>query len=344
MSKDAGKNRENKKMKKETLLWGLFFEKLLQNVDASVMVTDREEKVIFANERYLDFFSFRKEEILGKSWIETVIPKAQRELVKKIFEDIKAKKMLGKFDTPVANSKKLKKHLCWIAIPLEEERTMLYTFIGKEITESPGQKIVKVYKNTKVTLNTAYAEVVEALFSAAEVSEPGTAKHATRVMLFAGALAKKLNISQEDIEKLKVASLLHDLGKLAVDEKILFKKGKLNGEEFEQIKNHPRWGSEMIYLVYFLRDIIPIMANHHENYDGTGYPDGLEGENIPLSARVLGIADIYEALTADRPYRRGFSHEDAVEIIKSEKGRKLDPAITDVFLEMLKNGEIKENI
>ncbi|MFH1395562.1 MAG: HD domain-containing phosphohydrolase [Candidatus Omnitrophota bacterium] len=337
------KNRENNKMKKQTVLWGLFFEKLLQNVDASVMVTDREGKVIFANEKYLDFFSFGKDDILGKSWIENVIPKGQRALVKKVFDDIKSKKMLGRFDTPVSNSKKTKKYLCWIAIPLEEQRTMLYTFIGKETTKPSGQKMVKVYKNTKVTLNTVYAEVVEALFSAAEVSEPGTAKHATRVMIFAVSLAKKLNLPQEGIEKLKVASLLHDLGKLAVDEKILFKKGKLNGEEFEQIKNHPRWGSEMIHLVYFLRDIIPIMANHHENYDGTGYPEGLEGDDIPLEARVLGVADIYEALTADRPYRRGFSHEDAVEIMKSEKGRKLDPAITDVFLEMLKNGEIREN-
>jgi len=324
-----------------TVLWALFFEKLLQNVTASVMVTDDTGKVIFVNENYLDFFCFKEEDIVGKSWIDIIIPQDQRSAVKKIFNDIKKRKMLGKFNTPVDGARKTDDYLCWIAIPLEKKRTMLYTFIGKKGGET-DERMVKVFDNTKVMLNTAYAEVVETIFSAAEKSEPGTAKHAIRVMCFAVTLAKKINIKKDGIERLKVASLLHDLGKLAVDDKILFKKGKLDKKEFDEIKKHPILGSEIVHLVYFLRDIIPIMANHHENYDGSGYPEGIRGKDIPLEARVLGIADIYEALTADRPYRKGFSREDAVDIMRGEKGKKLDPKITDIFLEMVQNDEIEE--
>jgi len=338
--KDSGKIKIDEK---HTVLWALFFEKLLRNVTASVMVSDPSGKVIFANEMYLDFFSFKEKDIIGKNWIDIIIPPLQRPAIKKIFNDIKKKKMLGKFDTPVAGTKEIEDYLCWVAIPLEKQRTMLYTFIGKKDKEISERK-VKVYENTEIMLNTSYAEIVETIFAAAEVSEPGTAKHAVRVMFFAVSLAEKLNIKKKGIERLKVASLLHDLGKLAIDDKILLKNGKLDKAEFEEIKKHPIWGSEMVHLVYFLRDIIPIMANHHENYDGSGYPEGLRGEDIPLEARVLGIADIYEALTADRPYRRGFSREEAILIMRDEMGKKLDPAITDIFLNMIQAGEIKETV
>jgi len=341
MGRVGGKSDEMNTTDKATVLWALFFEKLLQNVTASVMVTDDVGKVIFVNENYLDFFRFNEKDIVGKSWIDVIIPHEQRSKVEKIFNDIKKRKMLGKFNTPVNGKRKTDDYLCWVAIPLEKKRTMLYTFLGKKGT-GKGKRVVKVFNNTKIMLNTAYAEVVETIFSAAEKIEPGTAQHAARVMFFAVTLAKKLNIKKNGIERLKVASLLHDLGKLAVDEKILLKNGKLDDEELREIKKHPILGSEIVRLVYFLKDIIPIMANHHENYDGSGYPEGIKGDNIPLEARVLGIADIYEALTADRPYRRGFSREDAIDIMRGEKGKKLDPKITDIFLEMVQNGEIEE--
>jgi len=153
-------------------------------------------------------------------------------------------------------------------------------------------------------------------------------------------LARKLKVSRETLEKLRSASLLHDLGKLAVDEKILFKRGKLDREEFDEIKKHPGWGSDVVGLVYILHDIIPIMASHHENFDGTGYPKGIKGDDIPQAARILAVADIYEALTSDRPYRKGFTKKEAIAIMKYEKGRKLDPVITDVFLKMIVKKEI----
>lgn len=149
-------------------------------------------------------------------------------------------------------------------------------------------------------------------------------------------------MSKERINRLKTAALLHDLGKLAIDEKILYKKGKLKEFEYEAVKKHSNHGAQMIYPVYFLRDIIPIMKSHHEYYDGTGYPDGLKGDGIPLESRILSIADIYEALTADRPYRMAYDKKRALSILKKEKGHKLDPELTDIFIRMVEDERFKE--
>ncbi|RKY42203.1 MAG: hypothetical protein DRP85_03625 [Candidatus Makaraimicrobium thalassicum] len=333
--------KRKKKMGGSALLWGLFFEKLLQNVDASVMVTNSRGHVVFANRRYLDFFSFSEKDIVGKHWITNVIPGARRRSVKKIFDDIKRKKTLGRFDTPVLIAGKLGKYIHWIGIPLKDKRTFFYMFIGRE-EKYLSRLSVKMHAATRGKLDTTYKEVVNTLFQASMVSEPDTARHAVRVMVFAVGLARKLKMSKERIERLKVAALLHDLGKLAVDGRILFKKGKLTASDIREIRKHPRLGSEVVRFVYFLRDIIPIMVNHHENYDGGGYPCGIKGEDIPLEARILCVADIYEALTAERPYRKRFSMEEAIRIMEMEKGLKLDPGLTDIFLDIVKKGGFRE--
>ncbi len=328
------------KTDKSVFFGRILLKKLLRNIDASVMVTDSRGRVVFVNEKYTDFFRIPKKDIMQKYWIKKIIPESGRRAVKKIFNDIKNKKVLTRFDAPVSTGRRPEKCLCWIGVPLKEKRSYFYMFMGREV-RCRSKSAVKVHASTPKALDRSYREVIETLFTASKISEPGTAEHALRVMSFAIALARELKISKRRIETLKIACLLHDLGKLVVDENILFKKGKLNKKEFDQIKKHPHWGSEVISLVYFLRDIIPIMANHHENYDGSGYPTGVKGEDIPLEARILSVADVYEALTADRPYRKGFSPEEAITIMEGEKGQKLDPKLTDVFLDMVKKGKFK---
>ncbi len=318
---------------------GLFFNKLLQNVDAPVMVTDSRGRVVFANKRYLDFFRFSEKDIIGKPWIGMVIPEFKRRPVLEIFKGMKEKKALGRIGAPASVAGIPQKYVSWIGIPLKEKRTFLYMFIGRERKRPAGGR-VRGFVYASGRFNAAHREVIEALFNASMASEPGTAKHAYRVMSFTVPLAEKLRFSKKKIEILKAACLLHDLGKLAVDKRILFKKGKLKKDEFDQFKKHPHWGSEAVDLIYFLRDIIPIMAHHHENYDGSGYPGGVKGDAIPLEARMLSVVDIYEALTADRPYRKGFSVKKAIGIMEEEKGHKLDPKITDAFLDMVRKGEV----
>ena len=337
MKRKKNKLSGKKRTKKNSVIDRALLRKLLQNINASVMITDSRGRIVFANKKYTDFFRSSGKDIIGKCWISSIIPGSKSEAVRKIFNNIKSKKTISRFDTPVLPGRGHEKCFRWTGVPLKEKRSSFYMFVGKEA--NGHGRAVRVYASTPRMLNKMYMEVVEALFAASEISEPGTAKHAIRVMLFAVALARKLRISKRRIKTLEVACLLHDLGKLAIDEDILFKKGKLNKKEFAQIKKHPHWGSEIISLVYFLRDIIPVMSNHHENYNGSGYPAGVKGKNIPLEARILSVADIYEALTADRPYRKGFSSREAIAIMEAEKGKKLDPELTDIFLDMVKKGK-----
>lgn len=341
MSGDKKINNISEESSKRDILWGLFFEKILQNIDASVMVTDSRGRIIFINERFSDFFRVSEDKIVGEKWVDVIVPGTKRNTAQRIFDNMKKRKALGRFDLPVITSEKEQKRFCWIDVPLKENHSFYYMFIGWEGMCQFGRRI-EVNRAIPKELSTAYKEVISAIFTASRVADPMMAQHALRVMSFAVALAKKMKMGKEKIEELKVACLLHDLGKLAIDEKILFKKGKLTEREFGQIKKHPEWGAEIARLIYFLHYIIPIMADHHENYDGSGYPNGLKGEEIPLEARVLSVADIYEALTADRPYRAGYPKEEAVKIIREERGRKLDPAITDIFLDIVEKGEIRE--
>jgi len=320
----------------------IFCEKLLQKIDGPTMVMDKQGDIVFANDEYLYFFCFPKKDIIGNNWVGKIIPRTFKKDVNKTFSDIKRCKALAQFDSPALVVGDPENYIRWTVLPLDDGFSIRYLFIGRPIYYTK-KACVRIHPISKRNLNQAYQDVIEILFAAHNAGEPGTAEHAYRVRFFSVALAKKMNFEKKKVDTLKVAALLHDIGKLAIDDKILFKKGKLNKTEFKEIKKHPLCGAGMVELIYFLRDIVPVMVNHHENFDGSGYPSGIQGEEIPLEARVLAVADIYEALTADRPYRKGFSRTQALEIMKKEKGIKLDPGVTDVFLRMVENGEIKED-
>jgi len=150
-------------------------------------------------------------------------------------------------------------------------------------------------------------------------------------------LARALSLSKNEIERIKQASILHDLGKIGISDKILLKNSKLSKDEFEEIKRHPRIGVDIIRPIQFLHGLIPYILYHHERWDGKGYPNGLKGEDIPIGARIIALADVYQALTSDRPYRKAFSKEEAIKIIQEGAGTQFDPAIVNVFLKVLQN-------
>jgi putative nucleotidyltransferase with HDIG domain len=145
---------------------------------------------------------------------------------------------------------------------------------------------------------------VEALAAAIDAKDNAFTQHVRRVERLAGRLAQALGMSESDIRGVKTAALLHDIGKLAVPEYILSKPGPLTAEEFARVQAHPRVGAEIISNVPFPYPVVPLVRSHHERWDGSGYPDGLAGENIPLGARIISVVDYYDALTCDRPYRR----------------------------------------
>lgn len=176
---------------------------------------------------------------------------------------------------------------------------------------------------------------IEALALAIDAKDRTAQSHIRRVQVYAAGLARRLGMPDQEIQGVKTAALLHDIGKLAVPEHILSKPGPLTQEEFQKVRFHPQVGAEIISAVPFPYPVAPLILSHHEKWDGTGYPQGLKGEEIPLGARILTVVDYFDALTSDRPYHKAVPRETALEILRSESGRALDPMVLATFLAML---------
>jgi putative nucleotidyltransferase with HDIG domain len=172
------------------------------------------------------------------------------------------------------------------------------------------------------------------LTRAIEARDPYTRGHSSRVTDLAEAVARALGWSEERIASLRVGGPLHDIGKLAVSDEVLCKEGRLNDDELAQIREHPKIGAKLLLRVTTLREAIPYVLYHHERWDGTGYPSGKRGEEIPVEARVLAIADAFDAMTSDRPYRNALSREEALAEVERCAGTQFDPKIARVFLEV----------
>ena len=176
---------------------------------------------------------------------------------------------------------------------------------------------------------------IEALALAIDAKDRTSQSHLRRVQLYATSVAKAMGMSANDVEGVKTAALLHDIGKLAVPEHILSKPGPLTPEEFQKIRAHPQVGADIVSTVRFPYPVAPLILSHHERWDGKGYPAGIKGTEIPLGARILSVVDYFDALMADRPYHKAMSCEAAVDLLEREAGKALDPAVVSTFLELL---------
>lgn len=174
-------------------------------------------------------------------------------------------------------------------------------------------------------------EAVLAMAEAVDKKSPWTAGHSKRVTKFAMVIAVELNWTAEQLDELRLTGLLHDIGKIGTPGAILNKEGKLTDDEYTVIKKHPDDGAHIISRMKQLRGLIPGIRHHHEWYNGMGYPDGLKGEEIPLAARILAVADAYDAMTADRPYRKGLSRKEALARLRNAAGEQFDPDIVETF-------------
>jgi len=176
---------------------------------------------------------------------------------------------------------------------------------------------------------------IEALARAIDAKDQNTQTHIRRVQTYAARMAKAVGLSTSEIQCVKTAALLHDIGKLAVPEHILSKPGPLTQEEFQKIRIHPEVGAEIIAAVPFPYPVAPIILSHHERWDGKGYPQGLKGEQIPIGARILTIVDYFDAITTERPYHKALPQDSAVALLRHESGLALDPTLVRVFVDLL---------
>jgi HD-GYP domain-containing protein (c-di-GMP phosphodiesterase class II) len=249
-----------------------------------------------------------------------------------------------------------------IAVPLKIEREVfgVISLINKgeeeffnrddyNLLDTLANQMVVTINNARVyeRMQRDYFNTIRALSQALEAKDEYTRGHTDRVTAYSLKIGKSLELSKDEMKQLEYAAVLHDIGKLGIEEQILGKPGKLTKKEFDVVKEHPVTGERIVKSLDFLGIAKTSIRHHHERYDGEGYPDSLKGEDIPLGARIIAIADTFDAMTSDRPYRRAFPPEEAIKELKKVKGKQLDPEVVEAFLAILekegKSGGNKKN-
>ncbi|MDD2717452.1 MAG: HD domain-containing protein [Candidatus Wallbacteria bacterium] len=224
---------------------------------------------------------------------------------------------------------------------------------GREFNDSDLEMAMTMASQAAIAIENAslyenmhksYISTVRALSAAIDAKDKYTSGHSTAVTEYTIPIAREMKLSQAEIEKLEYAGLLHDIGKIGVMEQILNKPGRLTNEEFGSIKKHPVIGFEILKSIDFLKDVTLLVRHHHERFDGKGYPDGLVGEAIPLGARIIAVADTFDAMTSDRPYRKGLPVEIALKEIRNCSGSQFDPRVVEAFVSAYDRGSIKLHV
>jgi putative two-component system response regulator len=205
------------------------------------------------------------------------------------------------------------------------------TVLAKRIEDST-RNLTRLYEDLRVT----YMRTIKVLAQAIEARDPYTHSHSENVAKYATIIASEMGLSAKEIETIRQACELHDLGKIGIGDSILMKPGTLTKEEWVEIRKHPVIGATILEPLTFLSDVIELVRQHHEHYDGSGYPDGKKGEEISLGARIINLADAYEAMRSARSYRKiPLSKEAAIEEIRNNSGTQFDPKVVEVFFRVV---------
>ncbi len=220
----------------------------------------------------------------------------------------------------------------------------LFQYISKPINPTDLEIIIKngieayeltLSKNTLLNdLRELFFTTIKAISNALDAKDTYTHGHSHRVTMYSLILAKEMEFEEDMLEEIETAGLLHDIGKIGIPEDILCKPGKLTDDEYQVIQGHAPGGRKILSTIPGLKSVSAWISCHHEKWDGTGYPNGLKGEDIPLPSRILAVADTYDAMTSNRSYRKGLPHEVAVEEIKNCAGTQFAPGVIEVFLKI----------
>ena len=195
------------------------------------------------------------------------------------------------------------------------------------------EELVHKFNNEKISSYNHLMELANSLAGAIDAKDPYTKGHSTSVSRYSEALARAVNLPEDEVQKIKLGALLHDVGKIGIPENVLKKPDRLSDDEWEIMKQHPEIGAEKVLAPNdALRELIPMVKYHHEHIDGSGYPEKLKGSQIPLEARIIAVADTYHALISDRPYRKGMSVEKACSILKEGAGKQWDSDLVRHFI------------
>lgn len=295
------------------------YKAMFDNTSAGVCPADERGRIVDCNDSLKKVLKLRSEEIIGKEF---------RDLFKSIDIEWLKEESIGNFseDTIVYKAATM------------DNRTIYISLVVKIFTYN--DKISYLYIMNDITLNvesfnhlrSITINLVTILTQTIEAKDPYTKGHCQRVSELAVKLGKFHGLSDKQLERLKLGSLFHDIGKIGINEEILNKKGRLDDVEYNEIKKHTIIGENILGNVDFLQDLLPMIRGHHEKYDGTGYPDHKSAADISIEERIIAIADVFDALTSSRPYRDPMKLEDALNELKKCKGTQFDPKLVDLFI------------
>jgi len=305
----------------------------IANTTPSAIIICRE-KFIYVNAAVERVTGYSAKE-LKKMYVWDVVHPQMKELVKERFRD----RMAGKAIAPRYEIKILNKKGKEVWIDLTT-RIVQYenkpAILGTALDISNTKFTEEALKESLAKLTRILEEIVSTLSSVIELRDPYTAGHQRRVSRLASAMAMEMDLSEDQIEGIRIAGLLHDVGKVATPTEILNKPGPLSEIEFSIIKTHPQVGYEILEKIEFPWPIAQIVLQHHEKLDGSGYPNGLKGKDILLEAKVLAVADVVEAMASHRPYRASLGIEKAIKDIENARGKLYEPSVVDACVKLIK--------
>lgn len=326
---------ENARLFKEIRRLKEFNEDIVQNVSEGIISEDAEGVLTFVNPAAAKMLGYRPEELIGRHWT-VIVPPDQRSTVQAADERRKRGET-DRYLLKLTRKDGTQLSVLVSGIPLFEGDCFTGTLaVLTDITEQIRAQ--EQLQQSHARLERLLEETVNVLASTVEIRDPYTAGHQRRVTRLACAIAAELGLPEERITGLRVAALVHDIGKIAIPTAILSKARKLTKEESDLIKTHPRISYGILKKIKFPWPVAEIVLQHHERLDGSGYPQGLKGDEIRLEARILAVADAVEAMISHRPYRPACSLDEALEEISRHKGTLYDPEVVEACLRLFKRG------
>jgi len=316
---------------------------------SSIIIVDPLGKILNWNTTAENLYGYSWEEACGKEFDELFRTDKRRPSLQKIFELVAqngGRYIEAEIRRPCRDKSLRYTYASYTALENSLGEIIAYSIMEKDLTERI--RLEKKLKESFEQIKETQSAAILGFAKLTEYRDKNTGKHLKRIREYTRVLASKLRerpryrdyITDEYIEDLCLSSVLHDVGKVGIEDSILLKTGKLEKKEYERIKDHARMGGDAlsevdkeIRQISFLTMGKEIAYYHHEWWDGSGYPEGRKGDAIPLSARIVSLSDVYDALTSDRPYKKALSHEETVKMIASEKGTHFDPELVDIFAE-----------
>ncbi|NOZ62009.1 MAG: PAS domain S-box protein [Calditrichaeota bacterium] len=313
------------------------FRSLIENVPSIAVVGyDPDHRIFFWNKAAEQFFGFSADEIFNRPLEDVIFPESNREEMRKSIDEwLKQGKTILPGETSLLrkNGSTFEAHSSHVMLRNSRNTPELYC-LNVDLTEL--NKTKKDLQQSLHKLKQALDGTIRALTAAVEMRDPYTAGHQVGVAKLACAIARELGLPDEQIEGLRVASLLHDIGNLNVPAEILNKPGQLSEIEYSLLKTHPKFGYEILRTISFPWPIANTVLQHHERLDGSGYPQGLKSDDIMLEAKIIAVADVVEPMSSHRPYRPALGIDKAIEEIESGKGKRYDAKIVDACVRLIR--------